>query len=60
MLPICLKPMEDELLYGWFIRLSGVNGCRSAAELTDRFMMERTVSAPIKISYLPRRLDKVS
>ena len=59
MLPICLKPMEDELLYGWFIRLSGVNGCRSAAELTDRFLVERSVSAPVKISYLPRRLDMV-
>ena len=41
-MPVCVRPMEDELLYGWLSRLSLENGYTSIKEFGTRFLAERT------------------
>ena len=42
-MPVFVRPMEDELLYGWLSRLSLENGYTSIKEFGTRFLAERTV-----------------
>ena len=54
-MPVCMRPKEDELLYGWLSRLSLENGYTSLADFGKRFLTERTVLQPLeKISWYPR------
>lgn len=54
-MPVCMRPMPDELLYGWLSRLSLENGYSSLTEFGKRFLTERTVlQPPEKISWYPR------
>lgn len=57
-MPICIKPMEDELLYGWMLRLARENRCKCVRELVDRFMSERSGSDTSNIAR-KSRLDFV-
>lgn len=56
MLPVCLRPMEDELLYGWLLRLANVNGCTSVEELKFRWFTDH-YKDPVKRQYGSKRID---
>ena len=60
MMPVILKPMEDELLYSWLLRLVEVNHCRTVEELCERFLKKRFGPEPVFISYLPKRIDIIN
>lgn len=48
MIPVCVKPFEDELLYGWLMRLARINGEKSVLKLREKYLERRTdASAPI-------------
>lgn len=54
-MPVCVRPMEDELLYGWLSRLSLENGYTSIKEFGTRFLAERTVLQPLEgVSWIAR------
>ena len=44
MIPICVKPYEDELLYGYFRRLSLLNGYESVYEFETTFFSVRNTT----------------
>ena len=56
-MPVCVRPMEDELLYGWLSRLSLENGYTSIKEFGTRFLAERTVLHAEKPSSWITRVD---
>ena len=54
-MPVCMRPMPDELLYGWLSRLSLENRYSSLTEFGKRFLTERTaLQPPERISWYPR------
>lgn len=54
-MPVCMRPKEDELLYGWLSRLSLENGYPWLTDFGKRFLTERIVQqSPEKISWYPR------
>ena len=56
-MPVFVRPMEDELLYGWLSRLSLENGYTSIKEFGTRFLAERTVLHAEKPSSWITRVD---
>ena len=56
-MPVCVRPMEDELLYGWLSRLSLENGYTSIKEFGTRFLAERTVLQPLEVVSWTARVD---
>ena len=56
-MPVCMRPKEDELLYGWLSRLSLENGYTSLADFGKRFLTERTVLYPGKMMPWYPRVD---
>ena len=48
MIPVCVKPFEDELLYGWLMRLARINGEKSVLKLREKYLERRAdASAPL-------------
>ena len=47
-MPVIVRAMEDELLYGWLSRLALENGYTSLANFGRRFLTERHTVEPTK------------